>query len=82
MQSMLWYADFWALSSTERVPLSALVKYVGVCVRFCRSCHQSGNTDVVDLPDVLLPEGQYLDMFDSESDPSGDLSDDVLVEVS
>jgi len=36
---------------------------------------------VVDLPDVFLPEGQYLDMFDSESDLSGDLSDDELVEV-
>ena len=31
----------------------------------CRCCHQSGGTDVVDLPDVLLPEAQYLDMFDS-----------------
>ena len=33
------------------------------------------------LPDALLPEGQYLYMFDSESDFSGDLSDDELVEV-
>ena len=33
------------------------------------------------LPDVLLPEGQYLDLFVSESDISGDLSDDELVEV-
>ena len=47
----------------------------------CRCCHQSGATDVVDLPGVLLPEGQYLDMFDPESDVSGDLSDDELVEV-
>ena len=36
---------------------------------------------MVDLPDVLLPEGQNLDMFDPESDLSGDLSDDELVEV-
>ena len=58
----------------------ALVKrYVAVCVRVFRSCHQrSGGTDV---PDVLLPEGQYLDMFDSESDLSGDLSFDELIEV-
>ena len=35
----------------------------------------------MDLPDVLLPEGQYLDMFDLESDLSGDLPDDELVEV-
>ena len=34
------------------------------------------------LPDVLLPQGlQYLDMFDSELDFSGDLSDEELVEV-
>ena len=50
------------------VPLSALVKYVAVCVRVCWYCHQSGGTDVVDLPDILLPVGQYLDMFDSESE--------------
>ena len=35
----------------------------------------------MDLPDVLLPEGQYLDMFDSESDLSAEMSDDELVEV-
>ena len=45
---------------------------VAVCVWVCRCCHQSGGTDVADLPDVLLPEAQYLDMFDSESDSSGD----------
>ena len=28
-------------------------------------------TDVVDLPDILLPEDQFLDMFDPESDMSG-----------
>ena len=43
--------------------------------------YPSGGTDVVDLPDVLLPEAQYVDMFDSESDSSGDLSDEELVEV-
>ena len=37
--------------------------------------------DVVDLPDILLPEDQYLDMFDSESDISGDNSEDELVTV-
>ena len=36
---------------------------------------------MVDLPDALLPEGQYLDMVDSESVHSGDWSDDELVEV-
>jgi len=30
---------------------------------------------------VMVDSGQYLDMFDSESDLSGDLSDDELVEV-
>jgi len=30
--------------------------------------------------DFLLPEDQYLDMFDSESDIDGDNSDDELVE--
>ena len=35
---------------------------------------------MVDLPDILLPEDQYLDMFDSESDISGDNSEDELVE--
>ena len=80
--SSLRYADFWALSSTGRVPLSVLVKYVAVCVRVCRQCHQSGGTDVVDLPDVLLPEDQYLHIFDTESDTSsGGCSDDELVEL-
>ena len=41
-----------------------------------------GGTDVVNLPDVLLPEGQYSDMFDSESDFYGDLSDEELVKNS
>ena len=65
------------------VPLSALVKYVAVCVRVCWYCHQSGGTDVVDLPDILLPAGQYLDLFDSESetDVPSDSSDEELVEV-
>ena len=36
-------------------------------------------TDI--LPDILLPEDQYLDMFDSDSDISGDNSEDELVEV-
>ena len=64
-------------------PLSALVKYVAVCVRVCWYCHQSGGTDVVDLPDILLPAGQYLDLFDSESetDVPSDSSDEELVEV-
>ena len=65
------------------VRYSALVKYVAVCVRVCWYCHQSGGTDVVDLPDILLPAGQYLDMFDSESetDLPGTSSDEELVEV-
>ena len=39
--------------------------------------------DVVDLPDILLPAGQYLDLFDSESetDVPSDSSDEELVEV-
>ena len=75
--------SIWALSATGCVPLSALVKYVAVCVRVCWYCHQTGGTDVVDLPDILLPAGQYLDMFDSESetDVPSDSSDEELVEV-
>ena len=44
---------------------------------------ESGGTDVVDLPDILLPAGQYLDMFDSESEPDvpSDSSDEELVAV-
>ena len=34
-----------------------------------------------DLSDVLLPDGPYLDIFDSEYNHSGDVSDDELVEV-
>ena len=34
--------------------------------------------DVVDLPDVLLMAGEYLDLFDSESDISGDVSDELV----
>ena len=43
----------------------------------------AGGTDVVDLPDILLPAGQYLDLFDSESetDVPSDSSDEELVEV-
>ena len=35
------------------------------------------------IPDILLPAGQYLDMFDSESetDVPSDSSDEELVEV-
>jgi hypothetical protein len=51
----------------------------------CGSCHHSGGSDVVAIPDVFIPADAYLDMFDSESDSSGDLghsdSDAELVEV-
>ena len=64
------------------LPLSALVKFVAVCARVCWYCHQSVGTDVVALPDFLLePEDQCLDLFDLESDLSGALSDDELVDV-
>jgi hypothetical protein len=33
--SSLRYANWWTLSATGRVPLSALVKFVAVCVRVC-----------------------------------------------
>jgi hypothetical protein len=79
------YADFWALAATGRVPPPVLVNYVAVCVRVCWSCHRSGGTDVVAIPDVFLPADAYLDMFDSESNSSGDLGhsdfDAELVEV-
>ena len=43
------------------------------------------DTDVVDLPDVFLPEGHSvfgcMCLIDSESDLSVDLSDDELVEI-
>ena len=47
-------------------------------LNFCLFCF-----DVVDLPDILLPAGQYLDLFDSESetDVPSDSSDEELVEV-
>ena len=39
-----------------------------------------GNSNI---PDILLPAGQYLDLFDSESetDVPSDSSDEELVEV-
>jgi hypothetical protein len=49
--------------------------------------HRSGGTDclIISRPDVVLPTDAYLHMFDSESNPSGDLgrsdSDAELVEV-
>jgi len=56
-------AVVWALSSTGRIPaLFALVKYVAVSGCVCWYCHQSGGTDVVNLPDILLPDGQYMDI--------------------
>ena len=69
------YADFWAQFYTGRVRLSALVKYVAVCVRAGIA------TSLLDLPDVLLQEDWYLDMFDLGSYHSSDMSDDELVEV-
>ena len=51
------------VGSARQVPFSVLVKYVVICVRVCPQCHQSGGTDVVDLPDVLLPEDNYLYML-------------------
>ena len=45
-----------------------VVSSLGLCVgRYTGDC-------VTDLPDVLLPEGQYLDLFDVKSDHSGVLS--------
>lgn len=66
--SLSRYADFWSLASAGRVPLPALIKFVAVCVRVSWSCYRHGGTDVVELPDVLLPAGAYLDLFDSASD--------------
>ena len=57
--SSLRYVDFWALSATGCVPLSVLVKYAAVSFRVCWYCHQSGGTDEVELPDVLLPPDQF-----------------------
>jgi hypothetical protein len=51
----------------------------------CWSCHRSGGTDIVDIPEVILDPDHYLDLFDSESDMSSDLassSSDEFVEVS
>ena len=78
-----WCDTVSAISLHDWASASALVKYVAVCVRVCWYCHQSGGTDVVDLPDILLPAGQYLDLFDSESetDVPSDSSDEELVEV-
>ena len=52
--------------------------YVGVLW----SCHRFGSTYEVDLPDVLLLNGQILRSVPFDSDYSGDLSDGELVEVS
>ena len=73
LSSLPRYADLWALSAAGGVPLAALVKYVAMCVHVCWSCHQSGGSDEVDLPNILLAAGQYLDAFDLDSDPSGNL---------
>jgi hypothetical protein len=54
-------------------PAFMMVKFVAVCLRVCWSCHRFGGTDVVEIPNVFLPAEEYLDMFDSESDSSGDL---------
>ena len=59
----------------------ALVCCMGALWALVLSSDGYGGTDVVDLPDILLPEDQCLDMFDSESDISGDNSEDELVEV-
>ena len=74
---------FWALSSTGHIPLSAWVKFLVVCVRVCWYCHQSDGRDGVDLPAVLLPEGQYLDTVCLIGTPIilVGLSDDELVQV-
>lgn len=77
LSSLRRYADFWALASAGRVPLPALIKFVAVCVRVSWSCHRHGGTDVVELPEILLPEGAYLDMFDSGSDSA----QEELIEV-
>ena len=77
-------AMFCALQTCKRpVAVQKTRGRVAVCVRVCWYCHQSGGTDVVDLPDILLPAGQYLDLFDSESetDVPSDSSDEELVEV-
>ena len=90
LATLCWYSSLgktlahgWSTHGSAVHHLSALVKYVAVCVRVCWYCHQSGGTDVVDLPDILLPAGQYLDLFDSESetDVPSDSSDEELVEV-
>ena len=56
---------------------------IGGWVIYGRAGGRVGGTDVVDLPDILLPAGQYLDLFDSESetDVPSDSSDEELVEV-
>ena len=79
------YVDFWALASSGRVTLPSIVKFVALCVRVCWSCHRSGGTDVIEIPEVVLNPDDYLDLFDSESDMSGDLastSSGEFVEVS
>ena len=52
--SSLRYADFWALSATGCVPLSALVKYVAVCVRVCWYCHQTNKNLRCGISPVVL----------------------------
>jgi len=68
------YSGFWSLASTGHLPHRAVVKVVALCVRVGWSCHRAGGSDVVEFPEVVLDPDQYLDMFDSDSDFSGDLS--------
>ena len=63
--SMLFAFYYLPLAVFPSRPWSSTVA-VCVCVSWC--CHPSGGNDVVDLPDIFLPAGQYVDLLDSESD--------------
>lgn len=77
------YAAFWALAGSGRLSMHAVVTYVALCVRVSWFCHSSGRgSQPVPVPDVFLAVTDSLDMFDSESDFSADLSSaDELVET-
>ena len=70
--SPLRYADYWALSATGLIPLLGFLEYVATATSLMWWT----------LPNVLLLAGQYWDILESESDHSGDFSDEELVERS
>ena len=77
LKGMLIFGHYLPLAGFLSQRWSSVLPFVSVGLAISLVVH----TDVVDFPNVLLPEGQYLDMFNSESDLCAVLSDDELVDV-